>query len=211
MKNDFNHRLITPLFSFVLMILSYSGAFACEFTVVQTAVVPWTITMPACLEDHLLSRDLAHLSLDIHSGRIVEDPAEMNFYEGVFLDPQSSEALGREKRVEMIKKIFATYTNSLRNQNGICSLKLYKGLDELKIDDFIYEDHVLDGQKGSRLLLRSKDGEDYSWELHCPGKDGLRKLSKTGTYFFIFVDYYEMAENPSLTKDFSQYLLSFLR
>lgn len=117
--------------------------------------------------------------------------------------------LGREGRVALIQHIFAAHRSSLRNEFGLCELRLFNGDRELGLGDFRLQEREEAGQPGNRLILTKDDVAQPRWELRCPDAKGQFTLAKSGSYFFIFVDVLENVSVAGSNEDLAKYLFAF--
>lgn len=167
---------------------------------------------PLCLEDYFELRKLASYSIGqskLGTPTLFYDTENIQFDDMFLFKPNSTDRLGNEGRLSLVKSIYRALLSSLQNEFGTCSLHLYSATKELTIEDFLYYHREEAGQPGSRLMLTYEDVTGSRWELLCSDDQGKEVVEKAGTYFFIFVDVYEnIGTIPTLQDHLSKYLIS---
>lgn len=187
-----------------------SLAMACDISVVKT-MVPWnsqTTHTGLCIDRYFEGRHLLTTSISDEIPVLFEDLDNMVFDDMLLVELNNSAPLEERGRLEVLKKIFSSYKQSLKNPWGACDLKMYSGENEISFEDFHISSREEGGQPGTRRMLTKDDVSKPSWRVFCPNSAGQKVLLKRGDYFFVFVDFYENKTLTSTKAHFAKFLFS---
>ena len=187
---------------------------ACYLIIRKTAnpINQQTVHENLCLDDYFAKRDLAFHSISINAMQFLmsKNLSTMHYDDMILFDlpAQTVTPLGEAGRLAVVKTILTAYFNNLSNEFGACSLTLFDGTKALTMDDFKLSARNIEGQPGTRLMLTKDDVKNPAWEMSCPTESGAHEVTKSGEYFFIFVDVYENISIATTTTHYSQFLFS---
>lgn len=200
---------------FSILLVGFSSH-ACDFQIDKIAVPlkDMTIQSPICLEDYFIARDFANYSQGFDRRgnlEIIQDAENIYFNDMLLFSLPGKEKIPLQAagRLKLVKNIYAQLFSHMNGYFGACELNLYDGNKKLSIDDFKFYAREEEGQPGSRLMLTTTDIPKSRWEVVCPLKEGGTYVTKSGNYFFLFVDVYENIGTSANLKDhFAQFLFS---
>ncbi len=195
-------RLLGVLFSLFLFSFS-SSAVQVPDVVCDVLVTNTMVSLEAkstheglCLSDYMLKRDFAFKSLSENQAGatiIINDPEKMYFNDSFLFQVAEAKKnpLEDEGRLAIVQKIVSLFFSELKNKHGSCELKLYSDQKRLMLADFKQFARKAEDLPGTRLMLTRDDVKNPSWELECPNAKNEKEISKSGNYFFLFVDVYQ--------------------
>lgn len=194
---------------FSVFVFLVFGAYAdCDKNIVKVAVpIKAEGKTSLCFDEYFYIRDLANKSISDDTAQVFNDTQKMQFDDMLLFSYDSP--MGEAGRVAIIRDIYQSYKQSLRNEYGACTVSLFSGSKELTIADFKQESREAEGQPGTRLIIKSEDISEPRWQLQCPSATGELVVSKTDDYFFIFIDVYENIGTMNLKNHLSKFLFSY--
>lgn len=202
------------LLSLLWMTLSHASAQKICSIDVQKTLFPMegeNYHQGLCINDYFLKRDLTNFSTGEDKfglPLILNDTVQMVF-DDMLLIQTPIDTTTDANRIELIKRIYASYMNSLKNQYGSCELIIKSGDKKLTVNDLKVFERTANDQTGSRLMLTKDDVTDPRWMLICPNQAGDYTITKSGNYFFMFIDLYGNDGKTNLKGNLVQFLMSF--
>ncbi len=165
-----------------------------------------------CIEDYFSKLELGQISLteDKAGTEVISRNSSLMVYDDyILLASRQASPLGEQGRLSALEVIYNSYINNIRNDNGLCRLDLRVGDKVLGFSDLKVVARSEQGLTGTRVALSKDEVPEAKWRLHCPDQNGEMKLTKSGSYFFIFVDIYDPAPGMNVPGNFAKFLFSF--
>jgi hypothetical protein len=202
------------LFSFVSFIFLSVPAFAsCDFQITKTMIPigQKTYHENLCLKEYFALRDMAFQSLtESPQGLLllVYDPMTIDFDDMILFKTKDSFLGGEPGRIILLRRFYKEFLRSLKNTFGKCKLQVFSEKKLVGVDDFKVSKRLEADLVGTRLMLTKDDVKDPHWQLLCPNEKGEMSITKSGKYFYIFIDIIENNGNVKLVDHLAKFLFA---
>ncbi len=166
-----------------------------------------------CIDNYFSGLRLGQLSLDFDSKtgeEVTSNNSRLMVYDdSMLVKSHTPSPLGEQGRLNALEVIYNSYQKNIRNENGLCRLEILDGERALNFSDLKVVARSIEGLIGTRVTLGKNDIPNAKWRLSCPNQQGKMEITKSGSYFFIFVDIYDPAPGMNVQGNLSKFLFSF--